>query len=322
VSRASGIVVVLAAAFPGCGGQLDAGYDVLHGPLPVDERSAVVMVNDGPRDNWQGEYAALLASTGALKLEGLVVNSGGEYPSLENNVTGFREMLRAGRESGLRHLPDPTASVAPPLARPASGSIEDTVPNRSEGAHLILQAAAAYGTRAHPLAVVTGGALTDVADAYLQDPTLADRAVVVASLGQSDGDGARTSAPNGERDSWATAIVANRMRYVQMNGYYDQLRDIPEDRVEELPANSFGSFMAQKRSDVLDLDLACDQLGVLAVALPWFSTTVQRLRPADGVESTSLIPDANGGVWHVPEVDIRRAREEIWARLKDPATFR
>ncbi|HXK18469.1 MAG TPA: hypothetical protein VNG33_11735, partial [Polyangiaceae bacterium] len=44
----------------GCGANLDAGTDTPHGALPVDERSAIVVVNDGARDNWQGEYAVLL----------------------------------------------------------------------------------------------------------------------------------------------------------------------------------------------------------------------------------------------------------------------
>lgn len=309
-----------ALALAGCGGQLDAGYDVPHGALPVDERSAVVVVNDGARDNWQGEYAALLASTGQLKLVGLVVNAAGEYPSIETNVSGYRQMLSAGRDSGMRHLPDVTASIAPALARPASGSIEDTVPNRSEGARLILEAAAAHGTPVHPLAISTGGALTDVADAYLLDPSLAERAVVVASLGQTEGEGASTFDPNGARDSWATVIVTSRMRFVQVNGYYDQQLDVPEERVSELPDNAFGRWMAEKRPDILNLILACDQISVLAVGLPWFASGVTHLR-VNEADSPSLIPDAAGQIWHVARTDSERSRSEIWARLKDPNTF-
>jgi len=311
---------LVALALAGCGGKLDAGYDVLHGSLPVDERSAVVMVNDGAHDNWQGEYAALLASTGQLKLVGLVVNANAEYPSVETNVLGYRQMLRAARDSGLQHLPDATASIAPALIRPESGVLEDTVPNRSEGARIILDASAAYGTAVHPLAIATGGALTDVADAYLLDPTLADRAVVVASLGQTSGAGAQTLDPNGIRDSWATAIVTSRMRYVQVNGYYDQLLDVPETRATELPNNPFGRWMADKRGDILNLIHACDQISVLAVALPWFALDVVRMRP-DADRPTLLVADAGGSIWHVAEIDSTRARDEIWARLKAPATF-
>jgi hypothetical protein len=320
VRRRLTALVASVLALVGCGGQLDAGYDVPHGLLPVDERSAVVVVNDGARDNWQGEYAVLLASTGQLKLVGFVVNSTIEYPSVDTNVAGYREMLSAARDSGMRHVPDATASIAPALTRPASGSIEDTVPNRSEGARLILEAAAAHGTTAHPLAIATGGALTDVADAYLLDPSLVERAVVVASLGQTDGDGASTFDPNGGRDNWATFIVTSRMRLVQVNGFYDQLLDVPEERASELPQNAFGRWMAEKIPGILNVILACDQISVLAVALPWFASGVTHLRVNDA-DSMSLIPDATGQIWHVARTDSERSRSEIWARLKDPSTF-
>ena len=42
-----------------------------------------------------------------------------------------------------------------------------------------------------PLVVVTGGRLTDVADAYLMDPTVTERVVVVSSMGSTTDTGAR-----------------------------------------------------------------------------------------------------------------------------------
>ena len=111
-----------------CGGQLDAGFDEPHGLLPVDERSPLVVVNDGALDNWQVEYAALLASSGRAELLALVVNANAEYPSIETNVGNFRKLIAAARDSGMQHLPDPTTSVAPKLVRPESGRIEDTLP--------------------------------------------------------------------------------------------------------------------------------------------------------------------------------------------------
>lgn len=303
-----------------CSGQLDAGYDKPHGELPVDERSALVVVNDGARDNWQGEYAALLAATGRVRLVGLVVNSSAEYLMLESNVTGYRQMLEAARASGLANLPDPTASVAPALGRPASGLIEDTVPNRSEGARLIVQAALQWGTSAHPLAIATGGALTDVADAVLLDPTLGERAVVVASLGHTEDGGASTGDPNGNRDPWATFIVMTRLRVVQVNGYYEQLADVPESRVPDLPSNAFGKWMAQKHGDILGLTRACDQISVLSVAFPWFAQKVTAMS-LDTADPTLLVPDPAGLIWHVARTDAVRARDTLWSVLQDPRTF-
>ncbi len=317
--RGVGLPLVLSAA--SCGsGPLNAGYDIPHGELPVDERSAIVLVNDGARDNWQAEYAALLAASGQLRFVGLVVNTNAEYPSLDTNVAGFRQLIAAARESGIQQVPDPTASVAPELVVPSSGIIDDTVPNRSEGAWLILQAAARWGSPGRPLAIATGGALTDVADALLLDKTLAERAVVVASLGRSQSNGASTGDPNGDRDSWATFIVMTRMRFVQVNGYYDQLVDLPESSVSQLPDNAFGAWMAQKRGDILGVVHACDQVSVLSAALPWFPREVSRMR-LDPANPTLLASDPEGPLWHVAQTDSERARAHLWSTLTDPRTF-
>jgi hypothetical protein len=304
-----------------CGGQLDAGYDEPHGLLPIDERSPIVVVNDGALDNWQVEYAALLASARQIRLVGIVVNSNAEYPSLETNVKNFRELIAAGRQSGMTGLPEPMASVAPALVRPDSDRIEDTEPNRSEGARIIIQASAELGTKVHPLTVATGGALTDVADAYLLDPSVAERIVVVSSLGETEGTGARTNEPNGLRDPWATYIVTQRLPYVQVNGYYDQLLDVPEGRVGELPDNAFGSWIAEKRSKLLNKVIACDQVSVFASGLPWFSSTVTRVRP-DAQDPSFLVEDPQGPLWHVETAATDRARNEIWSLLTTPSTFR
>jgi hypothetical protein len=314
-------VAAVALTLLGCSGQLDAGSDSPHGPLPVDERSAIVMINDGARDNWHGEFALLLAASGRAKLVGIVVNGSAIYPMLEENVNGYRRMVQAGRNSGMRNIVDPTASVAPALVRPASASIEETVPNRSEGARLILDAAERYGTEVHPLVIATGGAVTDAADAYLMDPTLAERAVVVASLGNVDAGVTQTRDPNGGLDAWATTIVSTRMRFVQVNGFYDQLLDLPEARVTELPKNPFGTWMAEKRPEILDLIQACDQVSVLSAALPWFAQSVARMRAEPSDTVPTLVADPAGQVWHITQSDSERARSELWSVLQDPATF-
>jgi hypothetical protein len=112
------------------------------------------------------------------------------------------------------------------------------------------------------------------------------------------------------------------MRYVQVNGYYDQLLDVPESRVDELPDNPFGALIAGKRAEILALTSACDQVSVLSAALPWFASGVTRMHaePGDGIPV--LTPDPVGQIWHVAQSDSVRARDEFWAALTDPQTFR
>jgi hypothetical protein len=173
--------------------------------------------------------------------------------------------------------------------------------------------------------VATGGRLTDVADAYLIDPTVVERVVVVASLGTGFSNGesvARMGIPNGEMDPWANAVVAERFRYLQVSAYYDQAKDVPAERLAELPANAFGDWMRAKQPDILDTTLAADQVAVLAIGLPAFVRSVARLSAAgwDGNVLT-LAPDENGRVLLATESDGAAATAQLWELLSSPATF-
>src|SRR4029079_2860388 len=130
-------------------------------------------------------YAVLLANSGGPKLVGIVVNTGPNWPDIATNVPAGRGLVAAAKASVFQGVPDPTASIGAALVRPASGQIDDTTPNRSEGARLMVETSARLSLPYRPLVVVTGGRLTDVADAYLVDPTVADRLVVVLHVGQT-----------------------------------------------------------------------------------------------------------------------------------------
>jgi hypothetical protein len=73
------------------------------------------------------------------------VNTSPGWQDLDANITGWRGLVAAARASGLRGIPDPTASIGPALVRPASGQLDDTTPNRSEGARLIVETSARLG---------------------------------------------------------------------------------------------------------------------------------------------------------------------------------
>src|SRR4029077_755723 len=186
-------------------------------------------------------------------LAGIIVNTSPPWPDIDANVAGWRELVTAARASGLGGIPDPTTSIGLPLVRPASGQIDDTAPNRSEGARLIVEASARLGLPYRPLVVVTGGRLTDVADAYLLDHHVTDRVVVVSSLGATTASGGAMAAPNGEMDPWADAIVTARFRFVQVSAFYDQLTDVPASRLADLPANPFGEWIAAKPAEIWGL---------------------------------------------------------------------
>jgi hypothetical protein len=299
------------------------GSSTPHGLLPVDERNPIVLVNDATDDNWQGEYAVLLANGGGPKLAGIVVNTSPNWPEIDTNITGWRGLVAAARASGLAGLPDPTSSIGPVLVRPASGQIDDTTPNRSEGARLIVSASAQLSLPYRPLVVVTGGRLTDVADAYLVDPTVTERVVVVSSLGSTTASGAAMAAPNGEMDPWADAIVTARFPFVQVSAFYDQLTDVPTSRLSELPSNPFGAWIAAKQPKIWDLVEAADQVAVAAVGIPSFATAVERVSAAAlvGAGATAgpdLVADPNGAAWLVTQNASSTATARFWQLLLAP----
>ncbi len=316
----------LAIVAGACGQTFDAGSSGPHGRLPVDERNPIVLINDGTIDNWQGEYAVLLANGGGPPLAAIVVNASKSWTRLDDNVRGWRQLVAAARASGLRNIPDPIASVATPLVRPASGDIEKTVGNRSEGARLIVELSNRLSQPYRPLVVVTGAGLTDVADAYFFDRTVVDRVVVVSSLGAAKASGGGMGIPNGDEDPWADTIVAARFRYIQVSAFYDQLGDVPASSVAQLPANPLGDRIAAKQGGLWEWQPASDQVSVLAVGLPSFATVVERVAAAGpvGAGATTgpdLTHDPNGSGWLVSACDTSVPTKRLWELLLDPSTF-
>jgi len=318
--------LVLALVAMSCTETRDLGSSVPHGRLPVDERNPIVLANDGAYDNWQGEYAVLLANGGGPKLAGIIVSTSPPWPDLDANIAGWRALVAAARGSGLRDIPDPTASIGPPLARPASGQIEATAPNRSEGARLILDTSTRLSLPYRPVVVVTGGRLTDIADAFLMDPTVTKRVVVVSSLGTTTASGGAMGAPNGEMDPWADAIVTARFQFVQVSAFYDQLTDVPASRLSQLPANPLGDWIAAKQPMILNLPQAADQVAVVALGIPSFAAAIERVSAAalaGGGARTGpdLVVDPNGPAWLVTQSASANVTERFWQLLRDPITY-
>jgi hypothetical protein len=294
--------------------------------LPVDERNPVIVANDGVTDNWTGEYAMLLANSGGPPLAGIIVNPSAYWPDVATSLDGWNQMITAARASGLRNIPDATPSSGDPLVRPADGKIESTTPNNSAGAKLIVDVSAKLSLPWRPVVVVTGSRLTEVADAYLMDPTVADRLVVVSALGSASNGGGGMGWPNGELDAWADWIVGQRFRYIQVDGYYGQRGDVTTDDVPNLPANAFGAWMAAKVPSVLEISMSSDQIGVLAVGVPTFATGVSRaiVDPAatfDTATGPPLVQQQDGSAWVVATCNTTLAGKLLWKMLLDPHTF-
>lgn len=306
----------------GCGGTLDAGADTTKGTLPVDARNPIILFGDGFSDNWQAEYAMLYASTGRFSsLVGIIVNTSPTWNSMDSQMAGWRAMVAAATKGGLKNIPDPTSSIAPVLVRPGNGEIDSTVPNRSEGARFIVDMSNQLAKPYRPVVVLTGCRLTDVADAYLIDHEVAKRIVVVSALGSVTKTGGLMGVANGEMDTWADRIVAEKLPYVQVSTYYDQMTDMPASLRAELPNNAFTDWIRAKEVwDDLD---AADQDAVVAVGNPAFVTGSIRVRlqAAPANKEPTLVADEQGMIQLVTSVSGTVANADFRQMLLDPATY-
>jgi hypothetical protein len=319
------LALALALVGGGCKETFDAGYNQPAGILPVDSRNPIILLNDGAYDNWFGEYAVLLANGGGSPLAGIIVNQTSDWPNIETNVGGYRDLVAAARSSGLQNLPDPMTSIGPPLVEPPSGNVDDTKPNGSEGANFIINTSRTRGFSYRPLVIATGGALTDVADAYLLDHSVTERVVIVSSLGGVSNTGGVMGAPNGQGDPWADVIVTNRFKYVQVSAWYDQLTDVTSADLSKLPTNALGAWIASKQPNLWQWSPASDQVAVLAVGLPSFATAIERVTAGMSIDAgtgdagatagPNLTTNPSGDNWLVTGCDGAAATALFWKVL-------
>jgi hypothetical protein len=313
----------LTVASTGCDPTLDAGRNEPTGPLRVDQNNPIIIANDSPNDNWAAEFAVLLANNGGPTVVGIVVDADNYWPDLNRNLTGWSSFVTAARASGLKHVPDVTQGASTPLTVPADQKIDSTVALGSAGAHLIVDLSRRLSLPAQPLVVVTGAGLTDLADAYILDPTVVDRVVVVASLGLYDSPRGTMTGPNGDLDPWADWIVVQRFHYIQIQIFYDQSGDVTADDIANLPKNPFGDWMAAKQPNIRNLNTAADQIAVLAAGRPSFVTTVETCAPdlSAGFNSPPgqgppLVPSATGTQKLVTQAATATIRTQLWDMLR------
>jgi hypothetical protein len=288
----------------------------------VDERNPVIIHNDSATDNWMGEYALLLAKNGGPSIVGIIVCSSTYWTNLDANVTGWTNLVNAARASGFQNVPDLTVSAGAPLVEPDDGQIDSTAANRSAGAQKIIALSRELGRPARPVVVLAGAQLTDVADAYLVDPTVVDRVVIVSSLGSLNPPRALMTGPNGELDPWADWIVAQRFKYVQVSAFYDQTADVTASDLMRVPQSPLGNWIVAKQPQISTNGAAADQVAVLSLAVPQFAATVQRSSADTSAgfgkppgQGPPLAPDDNGNAYVVTKIKAPLAAPLLWRLL-------
>ena len=311
----------------GCEQTLDVGHNT-KSKLPADAHNPAILMNDTFSDNWSPELAALFANNGGPPLLGIIVNASLYWPDLDANVAGWNDFVTRARASGLQGLPDVTRSETTAFVVPPDRQIESTEFHPSSvGAQFIVDKSRELSLPWLPVVIVACSQLTDIAEAYLIDPTVVDRVVVVAQLGSYSEKKGLMTGPNGDLDPWADWIVAQKFRYVQVSAFYDQSGDVTASDV--LPSNELGAWMAAKRAKLSTLQSAADQEPILALAAPEFVTNVVLSSPDTSAGFASpfgqgppLVPDPSGNAWLVTQIDATVPRKRMWQMLNNPGTFK
>ncbi len=206
--------------------------------LSFDQSSPVIFDNDDPRDTYTEEYLMALASEGSIQLKGVITSSSyGEYNrwvtenDFENFVALRSDIYKRAVRSGFKNIPAPVRGVKGNLVRPTSGKIEDTAPICSAGG-LLIRDEARNASPKEPLVVIAGGALSSVADAYLMDPGIAEK-MVVMFLGSSDD--SIENGYNGWVDGWATVIAFRKLNIIRYRAVGHDTKDydpsVPKGRI-------------------------------------------------------------------------------------------
>jgi hypothetical protein len=285
--------------------------------LPSYKDSPVIVDNDDHRDVYLEEYMMALGSLGEIDLKGIITTySPSEYPLF---VKGREEVLEIAKQSGLQNLPRLFQGTDQKLEKPTSNKFKDTRPLDIDGSHYIVEVSREC-TPDQPLVVLTGGQLTSVANAFLLDPSIADKVVVMGVFGGEKID------YNAGLDAWAWTIIMANFRVVAIpigppgnrGVVYMKPPVVPKARIkDELNQDvTFFRWMYEKRHPSNELPNEGDFDGhpAILVTQPEYVTEWKRFRfeEIDGQGRALLAPDSNGPIWQAEDADQDIATEEFW----------
>lgn len=299
--------------------------------LPYDNTCPVVHDNDTVIDVYTEDYLMALASVGDIQLRGLVTSSSitpfnpyvppGDFesdmpphPHRLNFVVNRTHGVRLARAAGRSNIPDPIVGIKGHLERPKSGYIEDTVPLGSPGSWLVVQEAR-RATPDKPLVLVMGGQASIAADAYLLDPSIADRLVVAWLVGDELG----LTGYNAEADPWAAYIVLAQMRLVAFPMNQADPR-VPKAWLNDLPDSEYRQWLIDKHHPTNELPDERDADGQPAISLirPDYVRAVRRVRFGGWAGVCPLFEDAEEDrAMVVTQADQQIATTEWWRAMKE-----
>lgn len=286
--------------------------------------------NDWWGDTPDKNYLWAKASLGKINLRANIVTRDmwnwrkGYLYKLEQGVKDARKSIGIARRSGLKNIPDAIPGCDKAFQRPKSNKVEDTKVVRTKGSDLIVTEARKANPK-KPLLIFVGGPLNTVANAYLTDPSIADRMIVfMTDLRGYNG-----------KDPWANYIVANRCRLINFGAqriWWPQRPKppvMPLDRFKQLPQNEQTRELHRIAKNFWDRstqrktrdDGFADGAPIFLVFRPESWVAIQKQK----VTGVFSLRDVDKGPWDLLDArkcDFGVMQKEFFDTLSNPAAYR
>ncbi len=225
---------------------------------------AHIIDNDILDDAHTVEVALAGGSSGLMNLKAITISRWVPYEKKWNAVVqqGWGAMIRtAAIKDGFANVPPiyPGVAIGTTFDQriPSSGRIEDTKPFKTPAGYAIV-AEAKTCTDRNPLVVIVGGRATTVADAYLIDPSIAEKVIVAEYLDYLHGGDGHLPGYNVHEDMWAANIVLKHFRVIAAYSarIYDYAPEVSLDKAsdadrEKMPGKYLKDVMYEKSHPLL-----------------------------------------------------------------------
>lgn len=260
-----------------------------------------------------------------------------DWNTTENSVArGIKEVIELARVMGIENIPPVLAGSEKPMK-------SATAPAHSQGAQLILDEANRSDVNT-PLYVLCGGSLTSVASAWLLDPTISEKLIVIW-IGGPEYPGHRDVPPNAMpieynllEDLIAGQVVFNlstlHLWQIPRNIYRDCNASLAELIVRMKNKSELGAYLFEKISVAVRRNIEStgffsemyslgDSPLVLLTALqtgfepaPASSQWIEIARPQINDDGAYLFADSRNQVRVFTLIDVRLMLEDMYAKFE------
>jgi hypothetical protein len=258
-----------------------------HPNLPFGRSNPLIFSTATLTKYYGTHYALALAFRGEIRLVGLQASQGD--PQQESLFRKFLVEAPKLQRYGPGCFPLPVCGTLEPLPIPDSERLKETEPTHTDAALQIL-AEARGATSAKPLVFLCHGSGTDLASAWLRDPGIAKKIVVLAALPPK-------SSRWWQRDPWAGQIVLRYFRCVLLPNEH---MTVDPARLQRITDPRWASMVNKNNLGDWNSRLLC----FLVNPDPKAQVTRLRFR---GVRDGKPVFEASpkGKIWRLPDVPER-----------------